>query len=250
LINFSRFRFSGLFIDFAKFEKVEKVFYAEFGQKIKDVFKEFDPVAFSAASIGQVHKAVLHSGKTVAVKVQRDEIQVQIKQDLELCQSLMNYLEDKTEWGKRYNLKGKFCDIQETLINELDYEKEARNLKILKENLKEFDRIRIPIPYDSYCRKRVLTMEYISSINIKKLSPEVLFDAKPEELSRQLFRSYLKQIFIDGFFQMDPHPGNIYLSDDAKLAIFGFPMFSTIFFFIAAIGSAFLALEILWSDKK
>jgi predicted unusual protein kinase regulating ubiquinone biosynthesis (AarF/ABC1/UbiB family) len=110
-------------------------------------------------------------------------------------------------------------EFQKTLTNELDYEREASNLLVLGDNLKQYERIRVPKPVADYTTHRVLTMEFIEGRKITDLSPLIHLDVNGTELAGQLFQAYLHQVVVDGIFHADPHPGNIFLTDDKRIAL-------------------------------
>jgi ubiquinone biosynthesis protein len=207
-----------------EFNEIEKIIEKELGTSINRLFESFDPIPISSASIGQVHKAVLPNGHTVAVKVQRPYIDKEIAQDLELFKKISDFLEAHTDRGKKMNISEKFREIKNTLIDELDYNKEANNLSILKRNLKNFNKIKVPAAIKEYTTQRILTMEFIPATKITKLSPVVLMEVYTEELATQLLQAYLQQICVDGFFHMDPHPGNIYITTEKDLVIYDLGM--------------------------
>jgi predicted unusual protein kinase regulating ubiquinone biosynthesis (AarF/ABC1/UbiB family) len=210
------------------YEEIEAIFLSELGIKIRDGFKEFDPTPIAAASLAQVHKAVLHSGREVAVKVQRPGIQAGIIEDLEVLHEIAGFLEARTSWGKRYGLVDKMHQLRSTLFNELDYTKEASNLITFKNNLKDFELILVPSPVQDYTRVRVLTMDFIPGRKITEISPLLKMEIDGQQLAEDLFHAYLKQILIDGFVHVDPHPGNIYLTADNHLVIYDLGMISRI----------------------
>lgn len=194
------------------YEEVESIIISELGDSPHNIFKLFESTPLSAASLGQVHFAKLQSGKKVAVKIQRKDIQQTILEQLDALGQICSLLEENTEWGKKYQILDKFRNLKFILLNELDYLKEAENLKTLFINLEEFKNLVIPLPVDQFTTSRVLTMEFIDSEKITELNPIRKIDIKGKELANELFRAFLKQILLDGFFQMDPHPGNIYLA--------------------------------------
>lgn len=106
-----------------------------------------------------------------------------------------------------------------TIQNELNYEREAQNLEALGRNLQEFEMIQVPQPVQDYSTRSVLTMEYITGQKITALTPLARIDVKGEPLAEDLFRAYLKQVLIDGMFHADPHPGNIFLTDEGRIAL-------------------------------
>ncbi|MBA2368610.1 MAG: AarF/ABC1/UbiB kinase family protein [Candidatus Protochlamydia sp.] len=194
------------------YEEVEAIIKNELGDSPNVFFKNFEKKSLSAASLGQIHLAELANGKKVAVKIQRSGAQEEILELLEALGKLGQFLENRTEWGKKYHITEKFRHLQTTLLNELDYLKEADNLKTLHKNLKEFKRIVVPLPVDPLTTRRILTMDYVKGERITDLTALEKNDIDTKELADILFKAYIKQIFIDGFFQMDPHPGNIYLT--------------------------------------
>lgn len=194
------------------FEDVESVFLSEFGQSPSKIFKEFDKDPFSAASLGQVHKATLLSGKIVAVKVQRKEIQQTILEQLDALYQFCSFLESNTDWGKRYHVTEKVQNLKVILLNEMDYRKEAANLLQMSSHLKEFEHLFVPLPIEDYSSGRILTMDFIEGQKITSLHPLEKLNFNGKLLAKELFQSFLKQILVDGFFQMGPHPGNIYLT--------------------------------------
>jgi predicted unusual protein kinase regulating ubiquinone biosynthesis (AarF/ABC1/UbiB family) len=112
-----------------------------------------------------------------------------------------------------------FAELRIAMLDELDYVREAQNLRTLRTHLAEFESITIPQPIDGYTTARVLTMDYVVGTKVTKLSPLVRMEAEGEELGYDLVRAYLHQIIVDGFFHADPHPGNVYLTDDGRLAL-------------------------------
>jgi predicted unusual protein kinase regulating ubiquinone biosynthesis (AarF/ABC1/UbiB family) len=119
-------------------------------------------------------------------------------------------------------------EFRKTLLRELDYRMEARNLEVLSENLRAFDRIVVPLPVADYSTSRVLTIDYIRGEKITKLSPLVRTEIDGEVLAEQLFRAYLQQILVDGFVHADPHPGNVFLTDDNHVALLDLGMVARI----------------------
>lgn len=210
------------------YEEVEKIFHEELGLKIHDIFKEFEKDPLAAASLAQVHKAVLPSDRIVAVKVQRPHIQANMIEDLEVIEEIAAFLESRTSWAKRYNLLDKARLLRTTLLSELDYRQEANNLVSFKRNLREFRHIIIPSPVEDYTTSRILTMDFLSGQKITSLSPLIKMEIDGEKLAEELFEAYLKQIIIDGLVHTDPHPGNIYLSQDNRLIILDLGMVTRI----------------------
>jgi predicted unusual protein kinase regulating ubiquinone biosynthesis (AarF/ABC1/UbiB family) len=201
------------------FEDVQIIVEMELKTPIKKAFSYFDPVPLAAASLGQVHRAALHDGRPVVVKVQRPNITKQIEEDFDALEEIARFLDRHTRVGQRYQVKKILQEFETTLGHELDYRREAANLSALAANLKEFERIRVPLPIADYTTHRVLTMEYVEGAKITELSPIARLDIDGPALAEELFRAYLKQVLVDGLFHADPHPGNIFLTDDHKIAL-------------------------------
>ena len=201
------------------YEEVEKIVTTELGVRLSKAFKEFDHVPLAAASLGQVHAATLHSGKRVVVKVQRPDIRRQIAEDLEVIEEIVDVLEAHSRVARRYQFKKIFEECQKTLIYELDYHREAANMVALGRNLANFPTIVVPQPIDDYTTRGILTMDYIDGKKIPKITPLEQMDINGQLLADQLFRAYLRQVLVDGLFHADPHPGNVFLTEDKKIAL-------------------------------
>jgi ubiquinone biosynthesis protein len=201
------------------FEDVERIVSTELGVRLSKAFAEFDPEPMAAASLSQVHRATLRTGRAVAVKVQRPEIRGLIRDDLDALADLAEFLDDHSVQAHRYRLMDVLDEFRRSLLRELDFRNEARNLETLAENLSEFDRIMVPTPVEDYTTSRVLTMQLISGRKVTQISPLALMEMDRKGLSDELFRAYLKQILVDGFYHSDPHPGNVFITDDRCLAL-------------------------------
>ncbi|HVF57160.1 MAG TPA: AarF/ABC1/UbiB kinase family protein [Pyrinomonadaceae bacterium] len=201
------------------FGEVEQIVASELGIRVSKAFSEFESKPVAAASLGQVHRAVMRDGRAVVVKVQRPAIRERIAQDMEAMESIAEFLDSHTETGKRYDLKIMLNEFRKSLLRELDYRQEARNLSTFADNLRDFDRIVVPHPVDDYTTSRVLTMDYIQGKKITSLTPLARLELDGYVLAEHLFQAYLQQILVDGFFHADPHPGNVFLTDDNSIAL-------------------------------
>jgi ubiquinone biosynthesis protein len=175
-----------------------------------------------------VHRAAMRDGRRVAVKVQRPDIRERVAEDLEALEDIAEFLDDHTEMGKRYEFRKILDEFRRSLLRELDYRQEAQNLTLLRRNLADFDKIVVPAPIDDYTTSRVLTMEYISGTKITSLSQVARLDLDGAGLAEQLFRAYLKQILVDGFFHADPHPGNVFVTAEGQIALIDLGMVARI----------------------
>ena len=198
---------------------VERIVMSELGSRISKAFSRFDSEPIAAASLGQVHSAALRDGREVVVKVQRPEIREQIAQDFEVLGEIAAFLDEHTETGKRYRFGLLLEEFRLSIQQELNYVREAQNLITLGRNLAEFDLIYVPQPILDYSTRSVLTMEQVKGRKITLISPLTRLDTPGAPLIEELFRAYLKQVLVDGIFHADPHPGNVFLTDDGRIAL-------------------------------
>lgn len=201
------------------YEEVERIVSSELGVRISKAFEEFDPVPIGAASLAQVHRAWMRDGRAVVVKVQRPDIRELIVGDLDALNEIAHFLDQHTELGRRYEFENMLFHLRKSLLRELDFTIEANNLHTLRENLAEFDQIVVPEPIDDYTTTRVLTMDFIAGKKITDLSPLRLLEINGTSLADELFSAYLKQFLVDGLFHADPHPGNVFVTDDDQIAL-------------------------------
>ncbi len=201
------------------FEQVEKIVEQELGARISKAFSYFNPEPMAAASLGQVHEAKLRDGRAVVVKVQRPDIRPQIEEDFDVLTELSKTVDAHTKMGRRYRFGTMIAEFHLTIQNELNYQREAQNLITLGENLAEFENIQVPQPIMDYTTRSVLTMEYVRGRKITSLTPLARIDVKGGPLCEELFRAYLKQVLVDGIFHADPHPGNVFLTDENRIAL-------------------------------
>ncbi|REJ83338.1 MAG: AarF/ABC1/UbiB kinase family protein [Acidobacteria bacterium] len=194
------------------FEEVQSILADELGVRVSKAFDSFDARPLAAASLGQVHTAVLRDGRPVAVKVQRPGVRKKVLDDLDVLDSLAELLDRHTSAGRRWRFGAILEGFRKSLLAELNYEREAQNLITLADNLGRFEHLAVPRPIGDYTSQRVLTMERIDGVKLDDVSPVVLAELDGEGLADELFEAYLSQILIDGFFHADPHPGNVLLS--------------------------------------
>jgi len=196
-----------------------KIVEDELGVRVSKAFSSFEAEPLASASLGQVHRATLRDGRPVAVKVQRPDIGDRVRQDLDVLDEIAAFVDQHTQTGKRYEFQPMIREFRKSVMVELDYKQEAGHLKTLGQNLAEFPRIIVPAPVEGYVSTRVLTMDYVRGTKVTKLSPLALVDSDPEGLAEELIRAYLHQILITGFFHADPHPGNVFITDDSRVAL-------------------------------
>ena len=201
------------------YEEVQEIVESELGTRISKAFNHFQEEPLASASIGQVHLAELRSGKKVAVKIQRPGIRKKFLDDLNTLEEVAEVAVKHTETGRKYAFKDVLSELRRIMLQELDYLREANNLVTLGTNLKSYRRLIVPQPVPDYTTSRVLTMEYVKGKKVTSLSPlkKTANDYTP--LVDEFIEAYLKQIVSDGFVHADPHPGNIHLLENDKIAL-------------------------------
>jgi predicted unusual protein kinase regulating ubiquinone biosynthesis (AarF/ABC1/UbiB family) len=202
------------------FARIEK----ELERKINDVYAEFelDPVA--AASLGQVYRARLHTGEEVAVKVQRPNLEATIKGDLQILNKVANFAERFPQLNENADWSGMLREFNQTIHEEMDYAAEGHNAERFRENFKNWSNVHVPKIYWNATTRKVLTMEYIHGTKVTDLEQQERLGISPAKVNRLLIKTYLKQLLEDGFFHADPHPGNLLVMSDGRLAFFDFGM--------------------------
>jgi ubiquinone biosynthesis protein len=210
------------------FDEVEQIVSSELGVRMSKAFEEFESKPIAAASLGQVHRAVLRDGRRVAVKVQRPGVRESVVSDLDALEAVADWLDAHTEAGRIYEFRTILDTLRKSLMQELDYVQEADHLKTLSLNLKAYDRIVVPQPIESYTTSRVLTMDYVCGRKVTSIGPLARIDVDGEVLAEELFDAYLHQILVDGLFHADPHPGNVFLTDGGRIALIDLGMVARI----------------------
>jgi ubiquinone biosynthesis protein len=201
------------------FDEVEKIVTSELGVRMSKAFSDFEVAPMAAASLGQVHRARLRDGRQVAVKVQRPGIRDAMLEDLDALDEIAEFLDNHTAAGTRYDFCQMLDQFRKSLLRELDYRQEASNLTTIGQHLREFEHIVVPEPIADYVTSRVLTMQYVHGKKVTDLNPLARMEFDGDALAEELFRAYLQQILVDGFFHADPHPGNVFLTDDYRVAL-------------------------------
>lgn len=199
--------------------QVHEVIESEFGMKVDKLYAEFDDVPLAAASLAQVHRAKLRDGTPVIVKVQRPNIREQVETDIEILYQRAKSLEGRWERARTYGAMDIVDEFAATIREELDYLLEARNTEMLREKLAKQRQICVPEVYWDLTTTRVLTLEEVTGIKITDLPARPLPGVDMKELSSRLAAVFLEQVFVDGFFHADPHPGNILVSDTGRIGL-------------------------------
>jgi predicted unusual protein kinase regulating ubiquinone biosynthesis (AarF/ABC1/UbiB family) len=193
------------------FEVMRTVVEAELGAPVTDRFAAFDPAPLASASLGQVHRARLPSGEAVVVKVQRPDIKAVIEVDLAALRTVVGWLKRYRPIRRRADLGALLAEFSRTLWEEVDYAAEARNAIRFGEMFAADPEVRIPQVYPSHSTGRVLTLEDVYFIKITDYAAVEAAGVDRAEAADRLFGTYLRQIFVEGFFHADPHPGNLFV---------------------------------------
>jgi ubiquinone biosynthesis protein len=201
------------------FEQVEQIVSDELGVGLSHAFTSFEREPLAAASLAQVHRATLPSGREVVVKVQRPGIRQQIAEDMAALAELATFADKHTDAGRRFGFADLLEHFRKALYAELDYSREASHLSTLARIVEPWSLLVVPRPVLDYSTSRVLTMDYIPGRKVTTLGPLARTDLDGGPIVDALFRGYLQQILGEGFFHADPHPGNVLLTVDGRLAL-------------------------------
>jgi len=194
------------------YEAIREVVEKNLQRPLTEVFSLFEEKPLAAASLAQVHRAVLReSGQVVAVKIQRPRIRQVIEPDLYIMEVVAGQLNERMEAAQVYDLPNLVQEVRKTLLRELDFTREARNMKIFRSNVAQDKDVYVPFLVEKYTTEQLLTMELVQGTKLKDLTPEDDFD--PEILAKRGMRLTVKQVLEDGFFHADPHPGNVVILD-------------------------------------
>lgn len=191
------------------FTQVRNIIEQELGSPLEEIYQQFNSSPLAAASIGQVHQAILKTGEKVAVKIQRPGIVSTIETDLEILHVLANLAERRFTWAENYQLADMVAEFSKSLHHELDYTIEAHNAEKIAKQFTDNPKIYIPKVYWDYSTTRVLTAEYIEGVKISEVDKLEQQGYNLHLLAERLVKAIFYQIFLAGFFHGDPHPGNV-----------------------------------------
>ncbi|NLG09587.1 MAG: hypothetical protein GX560_10105 [Deinococcales bacterium] len=202
------------------FAEAQRVVETELGAALETLFLTIDPEPLASASMGQVHAAALLDGTPVVVKVQRPNIAVVVKADLNILRDLLLTLEGRFRAFRRLGLLPLFDEFTDSLIDELDYETEAYQARMLRHNMLEFDFVEVPAVFPAYSTRRVLTMQRVSGVKITDVAALDEAGVDRRALALDLFRVLIQQVLFDGFFHADLHAGNVWYDLHARKLAF------------------------------
>ena len=210
------------------YEEIKEMIETQLGGNIGELFAEFSKKPLATASIAQVHEAKLPTGERVAVKVQKPNVAEIVETDLSIMKFIANESDRFNTSLKHLNLPAVLHEFDKSIHKEMDFDNELMNIKHLNDNFIYNDKIIVPTTYPDYSTEKVLTMEYVDGI---KLS-EVISGNDPKYnkilIADRIVRSYFQQLFLDGFFHADPHPGNIFVTEDNAICYIDFGMMGSL----------------------
>lgn len=191
------------------YENAHAIILHELKDEPENLFATFNKEPFAAASTAQVHKATLHDGTAVVVKIQRPNIDVTVKADLNVMRDLAKGIQKRQQWAREIDLRGLVSEFADGILYELNYYNEASNIQLLTRNMAQFDNIVVPKVFPQLSSSKVLTMELLEGVKISDVADIKAAGIDTYELSRQFVEAMTKQALFDGFFHADPHPGNV-----------------------------------------
>jgi ubiquinone biosynthesis protein len=210
------------------FSEIRKVIVAECPDH-ESCFISIEETPLASASIAQVHRATLKDGTTVALKVQRPGIKDIIETDILILESFAERVERYYPQYKVYNPSGIVADFAVQIRKELDFIRDGRNADRLRFNMQDLEKIRVPKIYWEYSTRQLLVMEFIDGVRIDHVDEITASGIDPREIASRGFYAYMQQIFEDGFFHGDPHPGNLLVSKDGTINFLDFGIVGVIY---------------------
>jgi predicted unusual protein kinase regulating ubiquinone biosynthesis (AarF/ABC1/UbiB family) len=210
------------------YEQAVSIIEQDLSKPVQALFGSIDPVPLAAASLGQVHRAQLHSGEEVVIKVQRPGLRKLFDIDLSILKGIARHFQQHPRWGKGRDWLGIYEECRRILYEEIDYLNEGRNADTFRRNFRSADWVRVPRVYWRYSSPRVLALEYIPGIKISHYDALEASGIDRKLIARLGAQAYLQQVLNDGFFHADPHPGNIAVNLDGSLIFYDFGMMGQI----------------------
>jgi len=191
------------------FETARQIIETELGAPLEELFAEVSPQPLAAASLAQVHRARLHDGTEVVIKIQRPGIDDQVRADLQVAHTLGRAMEARSTWAREVGLRGLLDEFSSNLVEELDYYAEAYNMSQLAHNMAELPGVHVPTLYRQLSSRRVLTQEFIAGVKISNVAAIDAAGLDRAVIGENALRAAIKMLLVDGFFHADPHPGNL-----------------------------------------
>src|SRR5215470_1586196 len=205
-------------------DEAMRIVERELGKPVNDLYAEMGSGPIAAASLGQVYRARLHSGETVAVKIQRPRLEDVINFDLAVLRGIARFMSRFPKLIRGIDWEGTLNEFASTIFEEMDYVQEGRNAETFRGHFERWREVYVPVIHWSHVSPRVLTMEFIEGTKVLDVQTLNERGVNPPDVVKLIARTYLKQLLEDGFFHADPHPGNLRVMDDGRLAFFDFGM--------------------------
>lgn len=205
-------------------DEAMRIIERELGKPASELYAEIGSQPIAAASLGQVYRARLHSGETVAIKVQRPNLEGIINFDLAVLRGIARFMTRFPKLVRGIDWEGTVDEFAATIFEEMDYVQEGRNAETFRDHFSRWREIYVPVIHWSHVSPRVLTMEFIEGTKVLDVQTLTERGVNPPDVVKLIARTYLKQLLEDGFFHADPHPGNLRVMDDGRLAFFDFGM--------------------------
>lgn len=202
------------------YREAQRLIKEQLGEAPEQLFASFEEIPLAAASTAQVHCATLHDGTHVVVKVQRPNIDVTVRADLNMIRDLARLMERRLAWASESDIKGIIDEYADNIVRELDYQNEALNGRYLAQNMSEFPEIHVPAIYSELSTASILTQEFVKGVKIIDVCALDQAGLDRQALARVFMRAMVKQVLFDGFFHGDPHPGNVLVSLETGRIIF------------------------------
>src|SRR5262252_8695293 len=205
-------------------DEAMRIIERELKAPVGDLYAEIDSQPVAAASLGQVYRARLHSGESVAIKVQRPRLEDVINFDIAVLRGIARFMSRFPKLVRGVDWEGTLNEFATTIFEEMDYVQEGRNAETFRDHFKGWREVYVPNIHWSHVSPRVLTMEFIDGTKVLDLQTLTERGINPPDVVKLIARTYLKQLLEDGFFHADPHPGNLRVMPDGRLAFFDFGM--------------------------
>jgi predicted unusual protein kinase regulating ubiquinone biosynthesis (AarF/ABC1/UbiB family) len=205
-------------------DEVQQIIERELDKPVGQLFARFDDTPLATASMAQVHRAALHDGTEVAVKVQRPGVKERTKEDLEILNEFLRFARRYFNSAALRNFQQIVSELEEGLIGDMDFMEEAANAQRISHQLSEYPHLTTPQIYPELSTSYVLTQSFVEGKNLSKMTQEEVAALDGEAIAGELLTAYMQQIVVDGIFHCDPHPGNILITDDGLLTLLDFGM--------------------------
>jgi len=200
-------------------EQAHEVIKQELNAEPSELFAEFSDEPIASASLGQVHKARLHDGQWVAVKVQRPDAEDICRADLDILAAAIEFAERRNAWLRSKHASRQVGEFRNALLNELDFRVEAENTERLRLNMAALPYVKIPKIHTELSSRRVLTVEWIEGVKPGDEEGFARYSLDPKEAAQNVAKTMAHQVLVDGYFHADPHAGNILFTEDGKVAL-------------------------------